>query len=769
MTTTTPANKEAASTLPEVNAAQTISDSTATYRNGGGDVKSLALALAAQGIPLVPIPSGQKACTLSGWPNSATTDPSTIASWFARGASNYGCVAKRDGFLMLDCDDKGLVARIEKETDEKLPATFTVVSAGKRCPHIYFRHTERSRKLGNRKCEGLFDWQAHNKYVVGPGSQLAGGATYEVLNDAEIADCPDWLCDWIAGRSVPEKPKDANYPAVHPDFDIYNFLDHYDLVADECGHWYVTDVCPIAGRKHEQSTRTGFYYDENVLGFHCFASSCPGSDMTISGVIKHLNQGHGNGFQIRRPYPGVIWNDAPQRSFRHTDGGNAERLVALHGENFRFLSDAKQWLHWDGFRWRRAADREVQQAAKATVATMYEAISAIDNDDERKRFASWCQKSDSRAFRDNMVALARHEQAVAAEDGEFDTDPLLLNLRNGTLDLSTGKLRAHLREDHITKICPASFDPTATCPRWLQFLQETFSDQPDVLPFLQRSLGYTLTGDTGEQCFWLLIGAGRNGKSTLLNAIQHVIGDYAAATSFDTFAAKRNADAAVNPRDGLASLAGSRFVRASESDEEKRFSEALLKAITGGEHVRTAKMYQEDFAYKPTYKIWLSTNHEPTIRGTDDGIWRRVHRVNFRQQVPPEHVDRNLDQKLAAEASGILNWLLAGLTDYQAHGLQVPAAVSDATANYRKMQNPLREFIAERCDTSDPAAETPAVTLLGEFNQWARGRRQPHLSPVAFGRAMASAGFIRRTSCGQTIYAGISINFNRAGGFTVSR
>ncbi|MGH9522128.1 MAG: phage/plasmid primase, P4 family [Terriglobales bacterium] len=724
----------------------------------GADARTLALALAAAGVPLVPIPSGQKACTLNKWPDATTTDAATIAAWFAHGPSNYGCVGKLDGFVILDCDVPGVPEMIAGDKGHALPDSFTVTSAGKRLPHIYFRHTERSRALGNRKSAGLFDWQAHNKYVVGPGSQLANGATYDVASNAPIADCPDWLVDWIAAQTMPEKPKGAaNYPEVNEKFDIYDFLAHYGLSADEDGHWFITDVCPVAGRKHQQSTRTGFYYDGSVLGFKCFAGGCAGNEMTVGDVIKHLNKSTGS--VVRLPYPGVIWKDAPQRTYKQTDGGNAERLVALHGENFRFLQDAKQWLHWDGRRWKRAADRAIHQAAKATVAAMYQSIASIEQEDERKRFAKWCAQADSRAGRENMVALARHEAEVAADDALFDTDALLLNVENGTVDLCTGHLRAHRREDLITKLCPVMFDPAAQCPRWLQFLTETFSDQPDVTPFLQRSLGYTLTGETNEQCFWLLIGAGRNGKSTMLNAVQHILGDYAAATSFDTFAAKR-ADAAINPRDGLAALAGSRLVRASESDEEKRFSEALLKAITGGEQVRTARMYQEDFAYKPTYKIWLSSNHEPTIRGTDDGIWRRVHRVNFRQQVAPEHVDRALDEKLAAEAPGILNWMLAGLADYRAGGLRVPQAVNEATAGYRQRQNPVREFLAERCDLSDPTSETPTAVLLAEFNQWARFRRQPHLNPSAFGRAMASAGYNSRRSNGQTLTAGVSINFN---------
>src|SRR5262249_37068908 len=162
--------------------------------------------------------------------------------------------------------------------------------------------------------------------------------------------------------------------------------------------------------------------------------------------------------------------------------------------------------------------------------------------------------------------------------------------------LRAGKFREHRQSDMITRICPVSYDPAATCPRWLQFLDETFPDDRAIIAFLQRSLGYTLTSDISEQCFWLLIGAGKNGKSVFLATVEHILGSYAVSTSFDVFADKPKG-AAINPRDGLAALVGSRFVRASESDEERRFSEAQLKALTGGEKVRTAKMYEDDFQY----------------------------------------------------------------------------------------------------------------------------------------------------------------------------
>ena len=232
-----------------------------------------------------------------------------------------------------------------------------------------------------------------------------------------------------------------------------------------------------------------------------------------------------------------------------------------------------------------------------------------------------------------MVALAQKEPEFSALSPQFDTNPMLLNIVNGTLDMKTFQLRPHRREDLLTKRCPVNFDPSAKSPRWLAFLEEIFPGQPEVIEFLQRSIGYSLTGDTEEQCFWLLIGVGKNGKSKFLDAIQFLMGDYAVATSFDTFAFKKDG-AGINPRDGMATLVGSRIVRASESDDGKRLSEAQIKALTGGERIRTARLYQDDFDYKPTFKIWLSTNHVPVIRGTDRRNLRRVNRIDLASSSP---------------------------------------------------------------------------------------------------------------------------------------
>jgi len=471
--------------------------------------------------------------------------------------------------------------------------------------------------------------------------------------------------------------------------------------------------------------------------------------------------------------PGVSTSQGANTSpvetvWRYTDSGNAELLVAVCGEDFKYLHDTKKWLHWDDRRWSHDGTAEINRAAKATIRAMPERAKLIEDDEKRKKFLSHAAKSESRASLDNMVTLARNEKRVAALSPQFDKDQWLLNVLNGTMDLKTGTLREHRREDLITKLCPVIYDPSAKCDRWLLFLNEIFPAQPEHINFLQRSVGYSLTGDTEEQCFWMLIGVGKNGKSKFMEAIKFLLGDYAVSTSMDTFTAKRTESNAVNPRDGMANLAGARLVWASESDEGKRLSEAAIKAMTGGENIRTAKIYQDDFEFKPTFKIWLSTNHELGIRGNDEGIWRRPRRINFDVVVPAAQRDLQLGAKLQAEMSGILNWALAGLKSYQAIGsLKPPKAVEDATEAYRRSQSLVERFIDERC-TRARDKESEATALYGEFQSWSRAVGETVLSQKRFGAEMKKLFPCNRSTSGickgRYIYAGVGLVEELTGG-----
>jgi hypothetical protein len=253
--------------------------------------------LTARNIPTVPVNPGEKRSTLQHWPMLATTDAQQITQWNTANANfNTAAVCLPDGICVLDADSTELTTLLPQ-----VPETFTVLSAGKRLPHYYFRQTDRSRELGNRKAKELFDFQQSNKYVVGPGSVLADGRAYDIANPGDLAEIPDWLCDWIEENSQAEKKPASNaLHGVAESFDFESLMDHYGITGDQNGSWFVTDVCPIAGRRHQQSTETGFYFDGEHLGFKCFAANCDGSSMKVGQVLSHLNKTH-------KPYSGEIW------------------------------------------------------------------------------------------------------------------------------------------------------------------------------------------------------------------------------------------------------------------------------------------------------------------------------------------------------------------------------------------------------------------------------------------------------------------------------
>jgi hypothetical protein len=267
--------------------------------------RDIALPLAQRGIKVIPVRPLSKRGVLQDQFKYATTSVEQIERWHAENPHyNVGCVGTPDGIAILDCDVKGLMRRIEQETGHEFPKTLVVRSAGKGCAHIYFRQTDASRKLGNKKRAGLFDLQSVDKYVVGAGSRLENGKTYDIVKDAPISEFPDWLAAWVSANADADKPKRemTNARPVDESFDIADFLEHYGIGYRQDGEWFITDVCPVAGRKHEQSTRTGFFFDGNSVGFHCFASGCEGSRMTVGQVLKHLNEEHD-------PYPGEIWQE----------------------------------------------------------------------------------------------------------------------------------------------------------------------------------------------------------------------------------------------------------------------------------------------------------------------------------------------------------------------------------------------------------------------------------------------------------------------------
>lgn len=421
-----------------------------------------------------------------------------------------------------------------------------------------------------------------------------------------------------------------------------------------------------------------------------------------------------------------------------TDLGNADRLIRLVGKNIRYTVD-RGWLVWDGRRWKadQIAVRELYQTS--VIPEIYREICAAANAHNPhlvKTLASWAKRAESNSRVDAAMSMACSKPDIYVKQGSFDANKWLFNVQNGTIDLRTGMLAAHNQTDLITRISPATYDPGAKCPLWLKFLNRIFDNNQTLIAFLQTTIGYSLTGSTEEQIMMIAWGTGKNGKSVCLDTISDLMGDYATETPAETLMIKR-ADSS-NSND-VARLAGARFVSANETEEGQRLAEAKVKGMTGGDTLTARFLHREFFEFKPEFKIWMRTNHKPQIRGTDEGIWRRLRLIPFNVTIPEAERDPKLTEKLRAEMSGILNWALEGCLMWQKNGLKTPPEVMAATTEYRKTQDILAAFLSDCCVIGKYYNVTFS-DLYKEYEKWCDDNGEKPLSNRKFSMILDERG-----------------------------
>ena len=314
--------------------------------------------------------------------------------------------------------------------------------------------------------------------------------------------------------------------------------------------------------------------------------------------------------------------------------------------------------------------------------------------------------------------IVRSEPSIPGTPDAFDTNVWVLNCPNGQLDLRTGTLSEHRREDYITKLCPVEYGADAICPTWLATLDTCLNHNSELIDYLQRFVGYCLTGNASEQVLNIWHGTGANGKSTILNALMDILGlDYAMKANTNLLLRRRNPD---HPT-GLTDLHGKRLVACIESDDGRCLAEALVKELTGGDPIRARRMRENFWQFTPTHKIVLACNHRPAVQGMDHGIWRRLKLIPFTVVIPDEERDKDLPAKLRHEYPGILAWAVCGCFEWQRHGLGEPTAVAEATAVYRGGENVLENFFHENCIIA-PEATVKAADLLAAYKNWSGER-----------------------------------------------
>jgi len=402
---------------------------------------------------------------------------------------------------------------------------------------------------------------------------------------------------------------------------------------------------------------------------------------------------------------------ADTRQEPYNDQGNARRLVSLHGNRMRWLSTRNVWLVWNGKRW-APNEEEAMRLAKTVPDMLLAAADSDDNKDRAKAIRGWARSSGSRGHLEAMLKLAATEPNMSVTEDQLDKHWWLLNTPDCVVDLRNGKRMKHSPDMMMTRITSVSMKagPAAT---WKKFLDRVLEGDADLAKFLAAASGYSMTGTTREQVLFLMWGEGQNGKTTFLEAIRNIMGDYSLNTPFDTFTSTGG-----GPRNDIARLAGVRFTLATEGDEGSRLNESLVKRLTGGDVITSRYLYAEYFDYVPRFKIWLATNYRPRIRGSDFAIWRRIRLVPFIAKISEAEKDPALPGKLRAEYPEILYWLVQGARMWYKQGLPTCDKVTAATMAYRQDQDTLGQFIEECCTAGDTEC-VQANDMYQSFYRWA--------------------------------------------------
>jgi len=407
----------------------------------------------------------------------------------------------------------------------------------------------------------------------------------------------------------------------------------------------------------------------------------------------------------------------------HTDVGNAELFVKYFGSNPRYVPARGQWLLWNAEEGRWVYDDLliVNQLAMQFTRSMRQAAGQLTDPDKAKRLFLHAIDTDSRSRMDALIHVAR--SFVAIRPDQLDADKYLLNCVNGTIDLRTGTLRPHRQDDLITKQVPVAFDADARSEEWEQFLMTAMQGDAEVTSFLQRAVGYTLTGDDREEVLFFLHGkTGKNGKSTFRDAIKTIMGDYSRVASFGSFQEVSFSSEGKAASPDIARLAGARFVSASESNAGVRLDTALIKTLTGRDPITARFLRQENFEFLPEFKLWLLANDPPIIDDEDDAAWRRVIRIPFNHTV--EVPDTTLKDRLAnplIAGPGILTWAVRGCLEWQRAGLRIPDAIQHAIAAYRTDMDPLDDFYESRCVFGEKVW-VKSAHLYAAYTEWAHSR-----------------------------------------------
>ena len=472
----------------------------------------------------------------------------------------------------------------------------------------------------------------------------------------------------------------------------------------------------------------------------------------VLGWREAVGQGNPEAAPGTAPGPAETEDLATPRIRAFTDLGNTERFLDRHKDSFRFTS-GKGWYSFDGTRWVPESDAAVNRAAWETVRAIGDEPAPPPEPGERNPMTprKWMRQSESAARVSAIVSMAKSAGGICVKEEEFDQHDWLFNTVSGTIDLKTGTLHPHDRSQLLSTISPVKFDPRAECPKWMEFLEKVMQGDQELVSFLQRLAGYTMSGSVAEQAFCVNWGEGSNGKSTYLDVLSTVMGGYADTTPFNTFSERKNGGI---PND-LAALHKARMVICSEGARTTKLAEAMIKNVTGSETVSARFLHHEFFSFRPKFTLFLQSNHKPVITGTDHGIWRRVRFIPWLYTFSDAEINKRWAQEeVEAEGPGILNWMIKGCLEYQRIGLAEPEVVRAAIAQYRENSDTLGIWLKDEC-TKVPGHETPSGGFYAVYRSWARDTGEDAITAQEFKTEMLKRGYGWKKTKKANVFVGI--------------
>lgn len=472
-------------------------------------------------------------------------------------------------------------------------------------------------------------------------------------------------------------------------------------------------------------------------------------ELTISRAIEGTTEVYTGKDDYHIVFTGEGEKEKEIPAFTLDDTGNAQRLQYLFSDRLRYCFADKCWYYYDDRVWHVDDIGQAKACVDDMIDFMEEQASRYEGE-ALKAYLKHVSKTRSSARKEAALKEAQHLMYITPE--MMDTDDMLLNTPDGVVDLKTGEILPNSPDYYMTRITGVEYSPHLDHSRWDQFMMEVFDNDPATVRYVQKALGYSMTGRTDEQVAFFCFGNGRNGKSVFEETISAIMGSYAVNIQPETIMVKKNNGGA---NSDVARLKGARFVTTTEPDEGARLSEGIVKQLTGGDRVTARKLYGNEFEFTPEMKLWMSTNHKPLIRGTDEGIWRRIVLIPFNVYITKP--DKRLKHKLRAEASAILGWMLEGLRMWLEEGLEKPPAIQKASEDYRAQMDVVEQFLSSDYVIIQPGAECGANELFSCYRRWAQDTDNYSMSQTKFGLEV-SKRFDKIKDRNGARYNGLKIN-----------